>query len=64
MGDNCIPFLLEIAEQKDVTLVLEHYMDFPEDSFSKGLLQDADGNLYTQDIYDDAFSDWMGEDIE
>ena len=39
-------------------------MDFPEDSFSKGLLQDAGGNFYTQDTYDDTFSDWMGEDIE
>lgn len=61
LGDNCIPFLVEIAEQKDVILVLEHYLDFPEEVFSKNLLVDNNGILYTQDTYDDAYDEWVGE---
>lgn len=57
MGNNCIPFLLRIAKQKDFTMVLEHYMDFPEDSFNLGCLY-FDGRLLNQDSYDDAFSAW------
>lgn len=57
MGNNCIPFLLRIAKQKNFTMVLEHYMDFPEDSFNLGCLY-FDGRLLNQDSYDDAFSAW------
>lgn len=28
MGDNCAPLLCEIAKQKDLTITLEHIMDF------------------------------------
>lgn len=31
LGDNCIPFLLEIAEQKDITISLSHMPPFPEE---------------------------------
>lgn len=57
MGNNCIPFLLRIAQKKDFTMVLEHYMDFPEESFDLGCLF-CNGRKLTQRGYDDAFSNW------
>lgn len=30
MGDNCVSWLLKIAEKKDVRMYLGHIMDFPE----------------------------------
>ena len=64
MGDNCIPFLIRISEQKDVTIVLEHYMDFPEHYFEEGKVA-CDGRVLGQYDYDDAFSNWglTGEDL-
>lgn len=29
-GDNCASWIMEIAEKKDITICLEHYMEFPE----------------------------------
>ena len=57
MGDNCIPFLMRIAENHDVTIVLEHYVDFPEQYFRTGKIMMYD-RLLDQDDYDDAFSAW------
>lgn len=30
MGDNCVPILMDIAKQKDITITLCHMMHFPE----------------------------------
>ena len=30
-GDNCVPFMLEIAETADIKLALGHLMDMPDD---------------------------------
>ncbi len=30
-GDNCAPFILELAEMKDLTICLRYYMTFPRD---------------------------------
>ena len=32
-GDNCVPFLLEISREKDVTVYLEHPMNFGTEPF-------------------------------
>ena len=29
-GDNCAEFILKIAEEKDITIVLQHHMLLPE----------------------------------
>lgn len=29
-GDNCASWIMEIAEKKNITICLEHYMEFPE----------------------------------
>ena len=61
MGDNCIPFLIEIAKQKNVNIFLEHYMDFPEEYFDLGIII-CKGKVLGQYDYDDAFSDWCNEE--
>lgn len=63
MGDNCIPFLMEIAAHNDITIVLEHYMDFPGEYFEKKLVR-INGTVLTQDTYDDAYSDWCASGEE
>ena len=30
-GDNCVKWILEIAKIKDITIQLEHYMQFPKE---------------------------------
>lgn len=30
-GDNCAPFIVELAKKEDITIVLHHLMEFPED---------------------------------
>lgn len=65
MGDNCIPFLVRISEMKDVTIVLEHYMDFPKQYFKEGKVF-YKGKALTQFDYDCAYSDWCasGRDLD
>ncbi len=33
LGDNCVPFLMELVNGQpgDITLLLEHYMEIPEE---------------------------------
>lgn len=31
MGDNCVPLLMEIARERDVHIMLEHFMDLREE---------------------------------
>lgn len=57
LGNNCLPFLVEISEKKDVTVFMEHYADFPEKYFEDGKIA-VDGKVAGQYDYDDAFSDW------
>lgn len=37
-GDNCVPYILKIAEKKDITITLHHCMDFP-DKFNAYLIE-------------------------
>ena len=57
MGDNCVPFLMRIAEKRDVNIFLEHYMEIPKVYFEKEMIY-RDGVVLTEDEYDDGFSDW------
>ena len=57
MGDNCIPFLMEIARHKDVNIFLEHFMDIDSKYFEEGLIY-KDGVLLSEWDYEDAFCDW------
>lgn len=63
MGDNCIPFLMQIAGERDVTIVLEHYMDFPERYFVEKKIT-VNGEFVSQYEYDDAFSEWCSGGYE
>lgn len=65
MGDNCVPFLMEIAKERDVTIFLEHYMDIPVSYFEEGLIC-MNGKVLGEYDYDDAFDDWcesMGDGL-
>lgn len=33
MGDNCVPYLMELVSEsnEDITILLEHFMDFPDE---------------------------------
>lgn len=57
MGDNCVPFLMDIAREKEVNIFLEHYMDIPTEYFEEGLIM-KDGVVLGEYDYDDAYSDW------
>jgi hypothetical protein len=52
LGDNCTKFLLEIAGDKDVTVVLEHPIRLPKDMTDTVYFSSID-------IYVDNYSDFM-----
>lgn len=72
-GDNCCKWLLKIAETRDITLELEHFMQFPEDDF-KGysLLQKrayTDYSDYADEVMRWGYKSWcciggMDHDID
>lgn len=37
-GDNCAKWILQIAEQKDLTINLRHIMDFGDEPFAAKIL--------------------------
>lgn len=39
-GDNCAKWILKIAEKQDLTICLQHNMDFGEDDFEAVMLND------------------------
>ena len=56
-GDNCTDFLLELAEKKDVTIYLQHYMKFhPEHFKAYSLTQNKVYESY-QDYQKELFSE-------
>jgi hypothetical protein len=52
LGDNCTPYLMEIAREKDVTVVLEHPLGFPENMADKVYFRDID-------VYADNYEDFL-----
>ena len=57
MGDNCVPFIKELVEKSENTihLLLEHYMDFPDDW--EGLLM-VNGKPASIEEYEDTICTW------
>lgn len=52
-GDNCSPWLLKIAENRDIVLELEHYLKFPKEQFKAySLLQKREYNDYEDYQYE------------
>lgn len=64
MGDNCVPFLVEIARKKEVYIFLEHYMEIPTEYFDEGVIRAYNGPVLGEYDYDDLFSDWCVEQDE
>ncbi len=63
MGDNCVPFLLEIASKKDVNIMLEHFMDIPDECFNTNDIR-VNGIRVNVTEYEDAYCDWCATEEE
>lgn len=57
LGDNCLPYLVEIASKRDVTILLEHFADFPSWCFKETQFF-CDGKPVDEKGYEYAFCDW------
>lgn len=57
MGDNCAPYLMEIARNKNVTVFYEHFMPIPKQYFEEGIIQ-KDGKIIDREEFEDAYSYW------
>lgn len=52
-GDNCAKWILKIAEKKDLTISLEHYMRFPYEDFAfKNMSTGETSNNYLDSVLD------------
>lgn len=54
-GDNCVPFILEIAEQKDVVITLHHCMEFPKDGWRAIMLDSGKEVTSLHDFVDEYY---------
>ena len=63
LGDNCIPFLLKIAKKKDVNIMLEHYMDIPDEDFISNDIR-VNGSRVNVEEYEDAYCLWCATEEE
>lgn len=57
MGDNCVPFLMNIARKKDVYIFLEHFMDIDSKYFEEGLVY-VENRIVTEEEYEDLYAGW------
>ena len=57
MGDNCYPFLLELCEDRDITVFLEHYPYIDSKYFIEGLIGYS-GRPLSEIEFDDLYADW------
>lgn len=62
MGDNCIPFLMEMAEKRDINIFLRHDMHFSDnemgiDFFKTGLIKIYGKPVDNEDDYYDIFDE-------
>lgn len=58
MGDNCYPYVIELAKKRDITLVLEHYAEIPDYASEEHVIY-YNGNLVSCEFdYADEFSEW------
>ena len=63
LGDNCIPFLLKIEKKKDVNIMLEHYMDIPDEDFISNDIR-VNGSRVNVEEYEDAYCLWCATEEE
>ena len=55
MGNNCIPFLMEIAREHDIEIMLEHFMDFRDEDMQYITVFGKPVDMYE---YECCYSDW------
>ena len=64
MGDNCVPFLMEIAKKKDITMMIEHFMEIPDKYFKELKISVQGKPCDSEDEYADRYCEWVDEDYE
>lgn len=57
MGDNCIPFYMEIARHKDISLFYEHYPIIKKKYFDEGIVF-MNGKVITKSEFENGYADW------
>lgn len=70
-GDNCAPFILEVAKDKDVVLNMRHFMDFGDGPFEIQILNDGritrnrkeylDGMTYSHEEWEKYYEENIGQ---
>lgn len=63
MGNNCYPFLLDIAREREVWIFLEHYPLIDDKYFDEGLIF-HNGKALSSFEFDCAYSDWCASTRE
>lgn len=53
MGDNCVPFLMKIAERYGINLLLEYFMDFRKEDYNQFMV---DGKIMDYQSYLEEFA--------
>lgn len=53
-GNNCVPYILEVAKTKDVEITLHHCMEFPEDGW-EALVVDTGVIVRSQEEFEDEY---------
>lgn len=61
MGDNCMPFLLRIADKQDITLVFEHCVIFEEEHYVNHVIMNNGKRICNGDDFDDSYAVWVEE---
>lgn len=63
-GDNCTPWLLKIAESRDIIIDLKHFLNFPEDKFKAFSIYENreyfDYRDYCHEVRTTGFLSWAG----
>lgn len=59
MGDNCAPILVEIGKMKDLTVILNHCMDFSSVPEFDAIILNSNQKISNYDEYLDAVADFL-----
>lgn len=60
-GNNCLPFVLEIAREKDLDIHFQHLMKFPEDAYFDAYIVNEDKMVHSSFEVAKAYVHCLGE---
>ena len=59
-GDNCLPFVLEIAKEKDLDIHFQHLMLFPQHVYFDAYIVNQDKMVHSAVEVAEAYIDYLG----